>query len=115
MTKFENNNQNLRNALSDREESVMEMVAHTFRGRTRWLMVTTWVKMIFFAIASAVSIVQFIRADSTKALIAWASLFIVFALGNSILFVLYWLELNRNAVTRELKRLELRIAELRMR
>ena len=51
MTKFDNSDQRLRNALSNREESVMEMVTHSFKGRTRWLMVTTWVKMLFFALS----------------------------------------------------------------
>src|SRR4051812_5212396 len=102
----------LRNALNDRDESVIEMVTKSFQGRSRWLTVITWIKMGCFVIAAAVAAVQFFRADSTRAMIAWASLFIVFALGNSILFVLYWLELNRNSVTRELKRLELRIAKM---
>ena len=110
MSKFDQSN--LRNALNDREESVMEMVTHSFRGKARWLTIISTVKMFFFVIAAALSVVQFFRTDSTRAMIAWASLFIVFALGTSIMFVLYWLELNRNAVTRELKRLELRIAEL---
>src|SRR4051812_45836713 len=110
MSKFDN--QNLKNALNDREESVMEMVTHSFRGRARWLAIISGVKMIFFVIAAAVCVMQFFRTESTRWLIAWASLFIVFALGTSIMLVLYWLELNRNAVTRELKRLELRIAEL---
>jgi hypothetical protein len=105
-------NQNLKNALNEREESVMELVTYSFRGRARWLTIITWVKMFFFVIAAAVSVTQFLRTDSTRWQIAWASLFIVFALGTSIMLVLYWLELNRNAVTRELKRLELRIAEL---
>ncbi|CAN5531655.1 hypothetical protein BH09PLA1_BH09PLA1_32110 [soil metagenome] len=110
MSKFDQ--QNLRNALSEREESVMDMVTHSFRGKSRWLSIISWVKMIFFILAAAACAIQFFRTDSTKALIGWASLFVVFSLGMSILFVLYWLELNRNAVTRELKRLELRIAEL---
>ena len=110
MSKFDN--QNLRNAFNEREESVFELVTQSFRGRSRWLTIITWVKMILFVIAAAVCVVQFFRTDTTRAMIAWASLFIVFALGTSIMIVLYWLELNRNAVTRELKRLELRIAEL---
>lgn len=68
--------------------------------------------MAFFVIAAAVAAMKFFRTDSTRAMIAWASLFVVFALGTSILLVLYWLKLNRNAIARELKRLELRIAKM---
>jgi hypothetical protein len=113
VSKFEN--PNLRQALNERDESIMEMVTHTFRGRARWLMIVWFIKSLSFVAIAAISAVQFFRGDSTRWMIAWASLFIVFALGTSIMFVLYWLELNRNAVTRELKRLELQIAELSMR
>jgi hypothetical protein len=101
----------LRRALAGRDETVMEMVAHSFRGRARWLTVVGWVKMVFFVLAAALAAVQFFRGETTRWLVAWSSVFVVCALGTAIMFVLYWLELNRNAITRELKRLELRIIE----
>jgi hypothetical protein len=111
MSDYKNNN--LRDALNEREESILEMVGHSFRGRARWLAITSWVKICAFIICEAISAVQFFRVDSMRSMIAWATLFAVFVFGHSILFVLYWLELNRNAITRELKRLELQVAELR--
>ena len=109
MSRHEQND--LRRALAEREESVMEMVGHSFHGRARWLTVISWIKMIAFVIAAAFAAVQFFRADAVRSQIAWASMFVVFAMGTGIMFVLYWLELNRNAITRELKRLQLQIAE----
>src|SRR3954462_8116582 len=100
---------NLRDALNDREESVMEMVGYSFQGRARWVSVIGWVKMLVSVTIAATSIVQFFQAGSTRWQIAWASLFIVSSLGAAIQFTLYWLEMNRNAITRELKRLELQI------
>jgi hypothetical protein len=104
---------NLRDALNDREESVMEMVGHSFQGRARWVSVIGWVKMLVAVMIAVTAIVQFFHTDSTRWLIAWASVFVVSSLGAAIMFALYWLEMNRNSITRELKRLELQIAQLR--
>jgi Na+/proline symporter len=106
-------NDNLNQALSEREESVFEMVAHSFQGRARWIAVIGWIKMFCGVLLSALAIVEFFRAETVRGQIAWASAGVVCALGTAIIFVLYWLELNRNAITRELKRLELQIAQLR--
>ncbi len=46
-------------------------------------------------------------------MIAWATVFIVATSSMGMMFTMYWMQLNRNAVTRELKRLELTIAQSR--
>src|SRR4051812_14297001 len=114
MTQLNPDNQNdLRSALNERNDSMMDRVGELFLHNARWLMVIGWIKMILFIAFAAFAGVRFFQTDATRSQIAWASLFIVSALSTGFMFVLYWLDLNRNAVQRELKRLEFQIAELR--
>ena len=103
---------NLNNAFNDRENTMMDLVGQTFLRNSRWLMVIGWFKMILFLAVAAFAAFRFFQTDATRALIGWATVFIVCTLSTGFMFVLYWLDLNRNAVQREIKRLELRIAEL---
>ncbi|MCH8830657.1 MAG: hypothetical protein IID45_13860 [Planctomycetes bacterium] len=94
------------------EQSMLEMVADTFRGRHRWLVVMVFVATSVFVALSVFCGIQFYRADGIRELILWAGGF-----GFSLLAVMankiwFWMELNKNAVTREIKRVELQIAQL---
>ena len=103
------------NSIGNHEESIFTMVRETFRGRGRWLVVIGWIKMGLFVLIAALAGFEFFRSETTRSMIAWASIFVVASLGTSILFVLFWLDLNRGVLTRKLKRLELEIARLRAR
>jgi hypothetical protein len=58
------------------------------------------------------SVVRFYSVETTREMVAWATGFVFFCLTVSMLKVWYWMELNKNAVTREIKRLELQLARL---
>lgn len=64
---------------------------------------------IGLAVASAV---QFFRIESTPDMIAWAVAFLIGALGIVLLKIRYAMELNKNALLRGLKRVELQLALL---
>ena len=118
MTQF---NDKLRGALNDTSAGddansiaeVRALVAQSFTGRAKWITIGAWLKTVIFLIIAIVATVQFFKTDTTRAMIAWATAFIVSTLSMGIMFTMYWMQLNRNAVTRELKRLELRIAQMR--
>jgi hypothetical protein len=56
--------------------------------------------------------VEFGRAASTQEMIAWATGFLICGLATTMLKVWYWMELNRNTILREVKRVELQLARL---
>lgn len=94
------------------EQGLFEMVAETFQTRHRWLVLLVWFWMLVFFVMSIITAVQFFRAESTRDLIAWAVGFLFFMLGTSLLKTWYWMEMNKNSITREIKRVELQIARL---
>ncbi len=94
------------------EPSIYEMLMETFRGRHRWLVFLTMFWTIVFMVLGVFSVVRFFRADETRDMLMWAAASAFLLSGVSMMKVWYWMELNKNSVTREIKRLELQIARL---
>jgi hypothetical protein len=87
-------------------------IADTFRRRSRFLTVVTWVKMGAFVIGAMVAAYLFFTTSDPRMQLACAAAFVTLALGNGMLFILYWMEVHRAWTARELKRLEVQVALL---
>jgi hypothetical protein len=94
------------------EQSIPQMVIDSFRTRHRWLVVLVFTIGTVLFLLEFVMAHQFFHAESTRAMIAWATGFIVCAMAMYMMKVWYWLELNRNSLAREIKRLELELVNL---
>jgi hypothetical protein len=97
---------------AEREESIGDMIAHSFRGQTRWLTWFAGMKIAGTLAVATLSAVIFFAAESTKAQIACAAVFAASLTGCMLWWMWYWLLIQRNAQTREIKRLELQVAKL---
>ena len=94
------------------EPSMLEMVFEVYRGRHRWLVaLTTFWALVFFALA-VLSAIRFFTTEDSRDMLLWAIGFIFCMAAVSMLKVWFWMELNKHAITREIKRLELQIARL---
>lgn len=58
------------------------------------------------------SFIQFINVETTEEMIKWGFGSIVFLLGLSMLKVYAWMQMDKNAILREMKRLELQVMSL---
>lgn len=96
----------------DEEPSVIEMLMETCRGRRRWLNVLGAFQTLVFVVLGISSAVKFFGAESTREIVMWAGACILCMTAVSMLKIWFFLEMNRNALTREIKRLELQIARL---
>ncbi len=96
----------------DREPSLRTQIAETFRGRFRWL---AWLAAFFrivYLIFAVIAVIQFFRVDGTRELIAYATLLLICIVATAVIKLWYWMLLIKNSVIREIKRLELQIAQL---
>ena len=96
----------------DAEPSVFEMLLETFQGKHRWLVFLTTFWMLVFLVLGVLSVIQFFKADELRDVVMWAAASAFFLSGVTMMKVWYWMELNKNAITREIKRLELQVARL---
>jgi hypothetical protein len=94
------------------EPPVHELLIQTFRGRHVWMNVLAAVFTFLFLGLSLFALYRFFQAERTQALIAWASGFLWSSLAVAMLKMWFWMEIQRNSVVREIKRLELQVANL---
>ena len=94
------------------EQNMLQMVLGIFKGKNKWLIIMmNIVTLVFFALFVYCT-VQFFNTDITNELIKWGVGCLVFLLGVSMLKVFAWMQMDKNALLRELKRLELQVSSL---
>jgi uncharacterized membrane protein YhfC len=97
----------------DQEESLRQMIAQTFRSKLRWIMILLWVEgFIIFGLAIWMS-VRLYYAQEMKQVVVYAMAVTLCAVFTVLIKTVGWQQMNRYSVMREIKRLELRIAELK--
>jgi len=95
-----------------KEESFTAWVRESRRRSQRWVIIhcITWCS--FFLALAILCGILFLKTDHTKFQIMYAAFFVCCILIAHLMQVFGWVMINKNRVTREVNRLELRIAEL---
>jgi hypothetical protein len=96
----------------DGDMNLFEMAASVFAGKLRWLsiMITVWI--VLLTLIAVYCAVQFFAAEATRELIMWAVVFGFSMMAIMGLKLWFWSEIQKNAVLREVKRVELQVALL---
>lgn len=94
------------------EQSIFEEAFGVLKGRNRFITgMTVVISFVFFLIAVFAGF-QFFDAVETNDLILWAIVFMSSMMAVGMLKMWYFMEMNKNATIRELKRVELQVAHL---
>ena len=94
------------------EQNVLQMVWGLFKGKNKWIMyMMNFMTLVFFGLF-IYCLVEFFKAEITFNMIKWATGSIVFLLGVSMLKIFAWMQMDKNALLREIKRLELQLSSL---
>ena len=93
------------------EEGFMSMLRDFYNRKTLAIAIFTWIWGIIFIVGAVYSGIEFCRFAGDKRFI-YGLVFIVCMHGISIMKIFAWQMIHRNNIKREIKRLELRIAEL---
>jgi hypothetical protein len=95
-----------------KEDSVMSMAKDFYSRRMLGTAIMVWAWAIMFFAGTVYSAVQFFKADATKSEIMYAAIFVSCVFGIGLMKVFAWEMVHRHSIKREIKRLELRIAEV---
>mgnify|MGYP006303109123 CR=1 FL=1 len=95
-----------------RENTLREMLGDFYSRKMMSVAILVWVWGLVFIAGAVYSAVRFFDDIGTKDQIMYAALFIIFLMWLGLMKVFAWLMITRNGIKREVKRLELRIAEL---
>lgn len=94
------------------EQNPFEMMEGLFHGRNRWFMILMNVVLLIFFGLFIYSLIQFLNAEATNDLILWASASFASMTVVGFLKLYAWMQMDKNAILRELKRLELQVSSL---
>lgn len=94
------------------EQNILEQVTSSFRSKNRWLVVFGIVFGLVFMGLGIYSLLQFLELKDTVQALPWAVLLIFSLVAIIAMKIWYWMELNKNAILREIVRLEHRIEQL---
>lgn len=94
------------------EQNLFEMLGGLFKGKNKWIMyVMNVMTLVFFGLAIYCT-VQFFNTEVTSELIKWGVGGVVFLMAVSMMKLFSWMQMDKNAILREMKRLELQVSSL---
>ena len=94
------------------EQNMLEMVGGLFQGKNKWIMYLMNIMTIIFFGLFVYCLAQFFNTNITNELIKWSFGGLMFLLGMSMLKIFAWMQMDKNAILREMKRLELQVSSL---
>jgi uncharacterized membrane protein YbjE (DUF340 family) len=95
-----------------KEDSLRSMLGDFYSRKMLSVVVLLWVWAIIFCAGAAYSVMRFFHTDQIRDQIMYAAIFICLVQFVGLMKVFAWQMMARNSVKRDVKRLELRIAEL---
>ena len=96
------------------EQNVFQMLLGLFTGKNKWIIVLMNVMTLIFFILFIYCVVQFFNTDVTNELIKWGIGGFVCLITVSMLKLFAWMQMDKNALLREIKRLELQVSSISM-
>ncbi len=95
-----------------REDSLRSMLSDFYSRKMLTTAILVWGCMLLFVGLAVVSAVLFFRTDQTASQIMYAAIFVCLMYWASLVKVFAWQAIHRNSIKREIKRLEIRLAEV---
>lgn len=94
------------------EQNLFQMLEGLFRGKNSWLVLIMNVMNALVFGLLIYCIIQTTHVEKTNDLILWVGGVLLCFLTMSMLKIYMWMQMHRNAVIREIKRLELQVSSL---
>jgi len=96
------------------EQNVFQMLIGLFTGKNKWIIILMNVMTLIFFALFIYCLVQFFDTEVTNELIKWGIGGFVCLIAVSMLKLFAWMQMDKNAILREIKRLELQVSSLSM-
>ena len=94
------------------EQNLIGKIGEVYRGKLGWLAIIMNVVMVLMFMAFIYCIVQFFNTENTNEIIKLASAGFLCMIAIGMLKLFVWMQMDKNDILRELKRLELQLATL---
>jgi len=96
----------------DRQDGLRGMIGDFYSRKMLPIVILVWSFAITCMAGAVVSAVMFFAAEDVKHQIMWAVIFLTCIQWVGLMKIFAWQMIHRNSIKREIKRLELRIADM---
>lgn len=97
----------------EQDPPLHRQIGDMFRGRQRWLNVAGWIAAFVLFAVSCLCAWRFVSASDLREMLLWGGATGLAVVGLASVKIWMWMELHRNSLSREIKRLELLIVSTR--
>lgn len=94
------------------EQSIIAEAMQAFQNQHRLVAVTGWIAGFALFAVGAWAAWRFWQAPDIREMLLWGGLAGLMLAGLGLVKLWFWMEMQKNAIVRELKRLELQVASL---
>jgi len=94
------------------EQNPFEMLGDLFYGKNRWFIIVINIVTLVAFVVFIYCLVQFLEVETTNELIKWGAGGFTALMMMSMLKLFLWQQMDKNALLREMKRLELQVSSL---
>ena len=94
------------------EQSILDQVMATFQGRMKWIAIYSVAMMLIIFALSVYSFIRFINAEEVRDMLLWGAGMGMGMMAVGLLKTWHWMQMDKNSLLREIKRLELHIVAL---
>lgn len=94
------------------EQNVIGMIGGLYKGKNAWLTIVMHIINIVAFGFMIYCLIQSFDVENTNDLMLWIAGFFFFLIIGSMLKIYAWMQMHKNALQREMKRLELQVSSL---
>jgi len=94
------------------EQNLLEMIGGIFNTKHKWLVIIMNIVNVIALGVLIYCIIQFLKTDATNELIKWSVAGFICINFMTMIKLFSWMQMDKNALLREIKRLELQISSL---
>jgi len=92
-----------------KEQSIFEQLLSNFKGKMKWMSMYIALMILVFFIISIYCLIKFLNAEDIRLMLLWGAGMGASFLTIGMLKMWQWMQMDKNTLLREIKRLELHI------
>lgn len=94
------------------EQNLFEMVFGLFKGKNAWINILINIVIVIFFGCLIYCGIQFFNQETTEGLVKWGFGSLTLFTAISVMKIYAWMQMDKQAILREMKRLELQVMSL---
>ncbi len=92
------------------EQDLSAQFLGLYKGKLKWITLYATIMQLAMTVVMFYCIYQFFMVDTVKELVFWGFCGLFMGFSVSMIKVFHWMQMNKNSIVREIKRIELQMS-----